>query len=153
MSESYLILIPTDPHWKPDEAAADRAGNLVVELAPEAEEVEAFDMDEVDFFDAGDNFQSVKCPHCGTDVTEWWPEAMDKADDLAFGDLDVSMPCCGKPSSLNDLAYEMPQGFAQFAISVSEPGIEHLDEAALRRVGEALGHPVRAIWQQVEADD
>lgn len=149
MSDNYLILIPTDPNWTPDGASAEKAGNIVAELTPDAEEAEGFIMDEVEFFDAGDNFKGVTCPHCGADVTDWWPGAMDKANDLAFGDLGVTMPCCGRPSSLNDLVYDMPQGFAQFAITVTEPGIERLDEAALRRVGEALGHPVRAIWQRI----
>jgi hypothetical protein len=152
MSETYLILIPTDPTWQPEAEAAQRAGNVVDELVPEADEVEAFGMDEVEFFDSGDNFASAKCPHCGTDVTEWWPEAMDRASEVSFGDLGVTMPCCGRPASLNDLVYDMPQGFAQFAISVTEPGIEELGDAALRRIGEALGHPVRAIWQLVGPD-
>ena len=149
MSDNYLIIIPTDPHWQPEEAAVDKAGDLISELAPEAEEIEAFGMDEVEFFDAGENLESVKCPHCGADVTDWWPEAMDKSSELAFGDLGVSMPCCARPSTLNDLVYEMPQGFAQFAISLTEPGIDKLDDAAIVRLGEALGHPVRAIWQRI----
>lgn len=149
MSDTYLIIIPTDPHWQPDAEAAQKAGTVVSDLAPEAEDIEAFAMDEVEFFDCGENFESAKCPHCGADVTEWWPEAMDRAGDVSFADLSVTMPCCGRPASLNDLVYEMPQGFAQFAISVTEPEIETLDGEALRKVGEALGHPVRAIWQRV----
>ncbi len=149
MSDSYLIIIPTDPHWQADASAAEAAGKAIAELTPRAEDIEAFALDEVEFFDAGENFESAKCPHCGADVTEWWPEAMDRAHDLSFGDLSVTMPCCGRPASLNDLVYDMPQGFAQFAISVSEPGIEELDGAAARRIGEALGHPVRAIWQRI----
>ena len=149
MSDSYLIIIPTDPHWQADADAAEKAGRAVAGLAPAAEDIEAFALDEVEFFDAGENFESAKCPHCGADVTEWWPEAMDRADELAFGDLSVTMPCCGRPASLNDLVYDMPQGFAQFAISVTEPGIETLDGDAVRRIGEALGHPVRVIWQRV----
>jgi len=149
MSDSYLILIPTDPNWQPEAEAAQKAGAVVAELAPEAEDIEAFAMDEIEFFDAGENFESAKCPHCGADLTEWWPDAMDRANELAFGDLSATMPCCGRPASLNDLVYEMPQGFAQFAISVTEPGIETLDGEALRRLGETLGHPVRAIWQRI----
>jgi len=149
MSDNYLILIPTDPNWQPDNDAAQRTGKVIDELAPEAEDIEAFAMDEVEFFDCGENFESAKCPHCGADVTEWWPEAMDRAGELSFGDLSTTMPCCGRPASLNDLVYDMPQGFAQFAISVTEPGIEELDGAAPRKLGEALGHPVRAIWQRV----
>jgi len=149
MSENYLIIIPTDPHWQPEDAAVQTAGKIIAELAPEAEDIEAFGLDEVEFFDCGENFESARCPHCGTDVTEWWPEAIDRAGDLSFADLSVTMPCCGRPASLNDLIYDMPQGFAQFAVSVSEPGITELDGTALRRIGEALGHPVRAIWQRI----
>lgn len=148
MSDDWLVLIPTDPNWQPDDAAAQRAGNAVVDLAPEAEEIEAYVTDEVEFFDAGGNFKSASCPHCGTDVTDWWGDVMDDAKEAAFADLSVTMPCCGRAASLNELVYDMPQGFAQFSISVAEPGLTELDAAALRRVGEALGHPVRAIWQR-----
>jgi hypothetical protein len=150
MSDNYLVIIPTDPNWQPEEAAAERAAGVVAGLAPEAEEIEALALDEVEFFDAGANFERASCPHCGIDVTHWWPEAMDHAGDLGFGDLSVTMPCCGRPASLNDLVYDMPQGFARFAISVSEPGIDTLDGAALRRIGETLGQTVRAIWQRID---
>lgn len=149
MSDNYLNLIPTDPHWQPDDAAAERAIKIVAELAPEAEEIEALVMDEVEFFDAAENFESAKCPHCGADVTDWWPDAMDRAYEVGFADLSATMPCCGRPASLNDLVYEMPQGFAQFVISAMNPNIGALDGAALRRIGEALGHPVRAIYQHI----
>ena len=148
MSDSFLVLIPTDPTWQPDDAAAERAGNVVADLAPEAEEIEAFITDEVEFFDAGENLETVKCPFCATEVSEWWADAMDTAADLGFADLGVVMPCCGKPASLNDLVYDMPQGFAQFSISVTEPEIAELSADAVLKIGEALGHPVRAIWQR-----
>lgn len=149
MSDNYLVLIPTDPTWQADEAGADRAGRLVDQLAPEAEGIDALAMDEVEFFDAGENFERARCPLCGADVTEWWPAAMDAASELAFADLSVTMPCCGRPASLNELAYEMPQGFASFALVVTEPGIDQLDGEALRKLGEAIGHPLRAIWQRL----
>jgi hypothetical protein len=149
MSDNWITFIPTDPHWVGDDAAAERAAKVVAELAPEAEEIEALQMDEVEFFDAGQNFESAKCPHCGADVTEWWPEAMDRGHEIGFSDLSTTMPCCGRPASLNDLVYKMPQGFAQFAIAVMNPNIEEVDGAAVRRVGEALGHPVRVIYQRI----
>lgn len=149
MSDSYLIIIPTDPLWQADADAAEKAGRVIAGLTPAAEDIEAFSLDEVEFFDAGENFESAKCPHCGTDVTEWWPDAMDRAHELSFGDLSTTMPCCGRPASLNDLVYDKPQGFARFAISVTEPGLEELDGEASRKIGEALGHPIRVIWQRI----
>jgi hypothetical protein len=148
MSDNFLVLIPTDPHWQPDDAAAERAGAVIADLAPEAEEIEGFITDEVEFFDAGENLETVSCPFCATEVSDWWADSMDAAADLGFADLTVVMPCCGKPASLNDLIYDMPQGFAQFSISVTEPAITELSDEAVRRIGEALGHPVRAIWQR-----
>lgn len=148
MSDNWLVLIPTEPDWSADDAAAQRAGKLIAELLPAAESVEPLGYDEVEFFDAGGNFETAQCPHCGADVTDWWGDAMDAAKAAAFRDLSVTMPCCGRAASLNDLVYEMPQGFARFAISVTEPGVEKLDGEALRKIGEALGHPVRAIWQR-----
>jgi hypothetical protein len=147
MSDSFLVLIPTDPSWEPSDAAADRAGNLVADMVT-SDEIEAVITDDVEFFDAGENLESVNCPFCATEIGEWWADAMDTAADLAFADLSVIVPCCGKPTSLNDLAYDMPQGFARFSISVSEPDITELTGDALRKIGDALGHPVRAIWQR-----
>jgi hypothetical protein len=148
MSDNFLVVIPTDPSWQPEDDGADRAGNVVADMMPDAEEVEGFITEEVEFFDAGENLDRVKCPFCATEISEWWADAMDAAADVGFADLGVVTPCCGKPTSLNDLVYEMPQGFARFSISVTEPDITELSTDALRRIGEALGHPVRAIWQR-----
>ncbi|MFR0359460.1 hypothetical protein [Streptomyces sediminimaris] len=34
MSDDVLSVIPTDPHWQPEQAAAERAAGLVEDLAP-----------------------------------------------------------------------------------------------------------------------
>ncbi|MEV4162038.1 hypothetical protein [Nonomuraea dietziae] len=34
MSDDVLSVIPTDPHWQPGKAAADRAASIVADLAP-----------------------------------------------------------------------------------------------------------------------
>ena len=50
---------------------------------------------EVRFVDCGDNFQTVVCSRCGTDIAEWWAAAMEAAHEQQFADLRLTTPCCG----------------------------------------------------------
>ena len=46
---------------------------------------------------------------------------MNMAIENDFESLDVTMPCCGKSSSLNDLKYHFPCGFACAEFVVENP--------------------------------
>ncbi|WP_158853775.1 hypothetical protein [Streptomyces sp. NRRL F-5650] len=59
--------------------------------------------------------------------------------------LGTAPPYCGAETSLNDLVYDWPCGFARFEIDVLYPERGWLDGRELARVAEALGHPVRQI--------
>ena len=149
VSDSWLILIPTDPMWQPEPAAAERAATRLAQLLPRAEAVSSEFKEDVEFIDAGSNFDTAACPECAADVTEWWFEAMNTASEVAFADLSCTMPCCGEASSLNDLDYDMPVGFSRFALSASNPDVSRFDGDDLRSISKELGHPIRTIWRHL----
>lgn len=68
-----------------------------------------------------------------------------RTDDLS--QLDVVLPCCGETSSLNDLGYDWPMGFASFEICVLNGTRDQyeLQRDELERLSSLLGHPVRQV--------
>ena len=76
---------------------------------------------------------------------EWWTEQMGLAGESSFRDLGLITPCCGNKTSLNDLGYEWPAGFAQAELSVLNPQRGWLDEAELARVASELGYPLKQV--------
>jgi hypothetical protein len=62
--------------------------------------------------------------------------------------LAIETPCCGQATSLNDLDYVEPQGFACVAIKVMNPDSD-LEPPELQKVAQALGQPVRIVWRLI----
>jgi hypothetical protein len=144
MSEDVLSVIPTDPHWQPDQAAADRAARVVAGLEDVRIEVTWHDV--LTVVDCGDNLERIECGLCGGSIpVEWWGDLLEAHCDSGFPTLDVKVPCCGGNTSLDALRYDWPCGFARFEIAVWNP--EHLwfSDAELATLAEALGQPVRQI--------
>jgi hypothetical protein len=54
-------------------------------------------------------------------------------------------PCCGAATSLNDLVYEWPQGFARWALEIMNPGRGFLTDEEIERLARTVGHPLREI--------
>src|SRR5579862_7228970 len=117
-----MIVLPVDALAMPSKEHADAAVELLAKLRPEAEQIELHFSDTPKFFHCGGNFESVFCPFCQTDIFEWWAKEMDTW--TGGGDrrwLAIETPCCGRATSLNDLDYVGPQGFACVAIEVMNP--------------------------------
>jgi len=76
--------------------------------------------EQVQFADAGQNFESVKCPLCKVDLMEWWREAMNSAfsDEHGFVNIEITTPCCSMEMTLHNLEYTFPQGFYKVMIEV-----------------------------------
>jgi len=150
MSDSTLRLIPTDPAYVPDPGAADKARKLLASFVPQASQVTIDLRDEVGFIDQGANFERVGCPLCGAPLElDWWQGALEKAMETQCRDLSVSPPCCGKRTSLNDLRYVKPAGFAKFSLEAMNPGRgEDLDPKQLQQLESLLGCTLRQIWAQ-----
>ncbi len=96
-----------------------------------------------------ENYEFTKCHLCGALIDDdliW--SAIDQAlDGLGPTDLAFTTPCCQAPTSLNDLDYSFPQGFARVSIGAVDTQRGWFAESELERLGLALGHSVRQIFQ------
>jgi hypothetical protein len=147
LSDNYLQLIPNAPSYVPPEPAREEARALFASLVPDAHEVKVEVSDEIRFIDCGANWDSVYCPFCSVEPDpSWWADAMEAAEAHAYARLDVTMPCCGRASSLNDLRYPWRVGFARFVLSALNPNLPELPPEALRRLSQMLGCELRVIW-------
>lgn len=151
VSDNCLRLIPVIPTWVPDvEAVAAARGyvaGLFVGPGASADEVTHEFYDKVTVIDSGVNTESAKCRRCSGRVDlAWVCEVIgQRADDLS--QLDVVLPCCGETSSLNDLEYDWPMGFASFEICVlnGTRAPYELQPDELERLGSLLGCSVRQV--------
>jgi hypothetical protein len=148
VSDTYLRIIPADPTCVPSALARERAIDVVRRAVPLADDVTSVVTDNVRFVDCGENFETVRCSACGADVGEWWSMAMEMGHEQEFQDLRVTTPCCGLHTTLNDLLYSWPAGFARYTLEVLNPNVAQLSPAVQRRVEAALRAPVRVIWAQ-----
>ncbi|MET9482066.1 hypothetical protein [Streptomyces sp. NPDC006638] len=155
MSDDILSVIPTDPYWQPDPAAATRTAAMVENLVsgpPDASEV---DIDVTwhempAFVDCGQNLERIGCPRCGAEIdTEWWGDFMDEHDGDGFTSLAVELPCCRTVTTLDTLEYEWPCGFARFEIAIWNPERARFSDEELTTLAAALGHPVKQVWAHV----
>lgn len=146
MSENILRLIPTNPLYVPSSDAQNQACTMLASLLPEGE-VHIIVTEEVSFIDQGSNFERVLCPDCRAMVLmEWWSQEMDRAYGASqFQDLSIMLPCCQMPSSLNDLDYNWPAGFARFLLEARFPN-DDLTPEQLSLFASLLGCSVRKIW-------
>lgn len=152
MSENWITVLPADPRAQlaPERIAA--ACVLFERLAPNAAEVTVEgDGHQIQFFDCGGNFEEIRCPACKTEVEiETWQAWMDADYDPTGFALDpFEMPCCGTQTTLNDLTYVWPQGFACIAVSARDPDIGRLSDDQLKAFEQAMGCPVRAIYVHI----
>jgi hypothetical protein len=139
-----MILLPADPSAVPSEERARAARELISKLRPGAHEVAMHISKVPEFFHAGTNFQSVFCPFCEVDITEWWREKMRALGD-DFRCLTTGTPCCHRATSLNDLDYLEQQGFGCFALELMNPGAD-LEPEELRQMESIVGLPLRIVW-------
>ncbi|MBZ9707775.1 hypothetical protein LB543_13685 [Mesorhizobium sp. ESP7-2] len=149
MSDNYLRLVPYDPRWYPAQHAATAAVNAAHGLFPAAGHIAVEYEQGATFFDAGANTESVHCPFCGSDIEEWWGDAMNQAAESRFEDLSVTTPCCHRPTSLNDLRYVWPAAFGVCALTVISPGVNSVSSEQLRTIEQAMGSPLKVIWQHL----
>jgi hypothetical protein len=145
MSTNVLKMIPTVPNYIPTTIERQQARDLIVSRFPDVE-VNLKIADEVLFVDPGANLKRVICPICGSEIEiGWWQQAMDAAYQMKFTDLSIHAPCCGAVSSLNDLQYDWPAGFAQFVIEIQNLK-KDWDPAVVLSLERILGSSLREIW-------
>ncbi|MBK3639363.1 zinc ribbon domain-containing protein [Streptomyces sp. MBT33] len=149
MSDNYLTVIPTDPYWQPGRDAADRTAAALSRMLPDDDArrgLEAKWNDGVEVVWCGSNLERILCPRCGAECApDWWAESVSQRYDEGFPTLVVTVPCCDGETSLNELAYDWPMGFARFRIEVLYPNRSWLTDEELATLTDALGHPLRQI--------
>jgi hypothetical protein len=146
MADTFLRIIPADPAFVPSALARERALVVLRRAAPLADDIAAQVSRDVRFIDCGGNFETVSCPRCGVDLGEWWSEVMEIGHSQGFQDLRITAPCCCRQTSLNDLVYSWPAGFARYTLEALNPGIGSLPETLVQRLEDTLGSAVRLIW-------
>lgn len=121
MSDDWLIVIPSDPEYVPNPAIQQMAFALFSSFVGKADDLSILETETVEFISPGENWESVTCPACGANLSEWWQQAAEAAYANEFSDLMVQVPCCGAQGSLNDLIYSWPAGFARFRLQARNP--------------------------------
>jgi hypothetical protein len=149
MTVNLLQLIPQQPAFMPGKNPIELAKQFLQTRLPKANEVYTRVSFEIRFMDAGENFKSIACPVCGKEISgDWWSAAMDKGQKTKYIDLDIVTPCCTSKTTLNDLTYYFPQGFARFFLAARNPGISEFDEPSQQKLEQILGCKLRVIWPQ-----
>jgi transcription elongation factor Elf1 len=147
-SGHQLRIIPSDPFYEPSPDMQDACLGLLIERLRK-NEVTSTLYKEVSFIDPGQNFEAVICDRCGQEMDmEAWQTRMDVAHETRFTDLSIVTPCCNKPSSLNDLKYQGPAGFARYVITVIDTPVE-VDAEVLSELELVLGTKVKTIHVDV----
>ncbi len=151
MSDHYTIVIPADPRFQPARERAEAAGLLLKQMAPEADDVRHEYTAHIAFYDCGENSEAVFCGECGAELeTGWWQEQMDRdLDGEGFQCEAFTLPCCGARSTLNDLRYDWPQGFARFSVRAMNPDRGTLEPDEVRVLADALGTEIRVVYQVI----
>jgi hypothetical protein len=152
MSDDVLSVIPTDPQWQPTREAGEQTVVIASGLASGKEEddldveIDVKWHETITVVDCGQNLVRIVCGRCNAEIdTEWWRDLLEERFETGFDDLVVRLPCCGAESSLNDLDYDWPCGFAKFEIAIWNPGLDWFAAEELTLLAETLGHPVRQI--------
>ena len=77
---------------------------------------------------------------------KWWGQEMDRVYQVnGFQDLNILLPCCQRTSSLNDLIYDWPAGFARFLLEARSPEGD-LTHEQIALFESLLGCSIRKIW-------
>ncbi len=146
-SSNKLRFIPSDPAFMPADKQQKNAIQYLAETYPQ-NEIRSILTTDIQFKDAGENFESISCNLCGEEIEiEYWQEAMESANQSSFNDLAIHSPCCHKATSLNDVEYRMPQGFSKYELEIVNPPQKEDDiNQIVRNLKSILGKEVRLIW-------
>jgi hypothetical protein len=151
MSDNWILIIPEDPHFVPDEARQQSATAYFSSIAPGADEVLVSVWDAVQFVDCGGNCESISCPSCHKviDARQWQAWMDSDFDGGGFILVPHKMPCCGASLTLSELRYEWVQGFARCQVSALNPDIGKLSDQQVRGFERLLGCPIRVVYRHL----
>jgi hypothetical protein len=139
-----LRYIPEEPTHVPEAARAEAARVMLQEAL--GGRALATVTEGQAFVDPGPGLVAIRCPAC-SDHLGWqvWKEHMRRAGEGGFAHLELTMPCCGAETSLHDLDYDAPAGFARFVLEVQQPEREAEEAVDLDALERTLGCMVRRI--------
>lgn len=147
-SGHQLRIISSDPLYAPSSEMQEECLDLLIAHFKK-NEISSTLYREVSFIDPGQNFEAVVCDRCAQEMDmEAWQEMMGLAYGKRFLDLSIITPCCNKPSSLNDLKYQGPAGFARYVLTVIDPPAE-VAAQVLSELERTLGTKVKTIHSNV----
>lgn len=155
MSDSWITLVPRETGFVPSEDRQKAGLALFNSIAHDAEEVVIVNHPSIKFFDCGENFESVSCPHCQSKLDmDWWSETMeedtlDNASDGPFQLKAYTLPCCERQETLDKLVYEWPQAFGRFALDAMNTNIDALSVEQIADLEAALGCRLVVIYQHI----
>ena len=148
MSDNWIILIPDAVEFVPAEEAASMARSGLRYYMPGAESIDMEVSERPQFIDCGSNFERILCPHTGKEIElEGWHKGMGAAEAAGFEDLSFVSPHSGEPTSLANLIYEWPQGFARFSLHALNPNLKEPSRECLIALEEILCCKLKVIWQ------
>lgn len=147
MAEHFIALIPADPRAElPGNADALR---MELEALAGGGESRVKDYGKLQFIDCGQNLRRIGCPACGgaipLEVWQGWMEADWHAED-GFHLHRHAAPCCGAGVTLNELAYDAPQGFARWFVGARSTG-GTLTDPERGRLEAVAGLALKAVHQ------
>lgn len=144
MSDYIVKIIPRDPQVHISDSIANRVLAALQEKIL-AQRATAESNETPQFIDCGGNLESICCPVCGGPLEfDWWGEQMNIAAKEGFANLEICLPCCGSISSLNDLKYHFPCGFACTELVLWNPA-EELSAEDITWIESQLETQVRVI--------
>ncbi len=150
MSDNWIKLVPTDPHFVPSDQAAEAAEQYFNDIAPDVEEIKLQTSSKIRFFDNGANFERVSCPSCDSQLPiEWWQEHLDRDIENGFKLDKYKLPCCNVEHDLNELKYDWAQAFGRFALEAMNPNIGQLTKANVAEFEQILGSSLRVVYQHI----
>jgi hypothetical protein len=151
MSDHKLFIIPTNPKFSPNEKQITESLKFLEDEYPSLT-IESEILDNVEFMDCGQNFETVNCNLCGEDMDiEFWQELMSNSyENTNFNELEFITICCNKKTSLNDLKYNGDCGFSSYYLSIDNPEPdEHKEALIAKRISNILGADVKLFWSHI----
>jgi hypothetical protein len=144
MASTVLRYIPEDPDYVAETASSEAARVLLQKSLGSPAVVTV--TEGVSFVDPGANLDSIRCPACSDELDlDWWQGEMSRAGERKFAGLGVTVPCCGAETSLHDLDYDMPAGFAHMVLEVQDPLADPDEAVDVDALEKLLGCIVRRI--------
>jgi hypothetical protein len=148
MSDHYLVVVPADPYFVPDETRQQAAWHTITTAVRDATTTIEIS-DHPVLVDAGGNWEGVRCPRCGTALGDgWWAEQVSESYRTSFADLAVTTPCCEAQTSLNELDYPWQVSFARFRLVVANP-TAGVPPGLVEHLSQILDAPVRIILRHI----